>query len=190
MLVAAVIVSPVADRVSYDYLKDDQNLLTRILYWQRAIQYIQDSPIVGVGIGSFNDSSVVLEHVAPGISVKSSSEKFFGENHAHNIILHVLAEQGVLGLALLSWFWLSLLRRRPSSYIQFRPNELEDFKLMKRAITAIFIYLLAASMLGNNLLTISTAFIFYILAAAFVSSTVRNSKNNKILVPGHQLASM
>lgn len=180
LLVTTILASPAADRMSYDYVSSDNNLLTRISYWQRAISFISDSPLIGMGIGSFNDSSLQTEQLAPGVKTRSTSTKFFGENHAHNIVLHILSEQGVIGLTLLTSFWWAIISRHPRNIDRVYTGALESFDRMSRTVRSMFIYLLAASMLGNNLLTMSTAFIFYLVAASFVSSTVRNNRLSKM----------
>ena len=173
MLVVLIATSPAADRLSYDYLQEDANLLTRLEYWARAADYAMQSPIIGVGIGSFNDDSLLLESPAPGIAVRTESSKFFGENHAHNIVLHLLAEQGLVGILLLSWFWASLLFRQPPLSAALARQQQREFLAMRRCVRALFVFVLAASMLGNNLLTMSTSFVFYLVAAGYVTSTSR-----------------
>jgi O-antigen ligase len=74
--------------------------------WPRALAYFRQSPIVGLGFGSFDDQihTVVsyfgLVGVPSGITIEHS------DSHAHNSYLNILAELGVVGLALmLSFYW-------------------------------------------------------------------------------------
>nr|WP_244257808.1 O-antigen ligase family protein [Paraburkholderia phymatum] len=74
--------------------------------WPRALTYFRQSPIVGMGFGSFDDT---IRHVASyfGVfSVPSDIVIEHSDSHAHNSYLNFLAELGVVGLALvLSFFW-------------------------------------------------------------------------------------
>ncbi|RKT21000.1 O-antigen ligase [Paraburkholderia sp. RAU2J] len=74
--------------------------------WPRALMYFEQSPIIGLGFGSFDDhiGSVVSYFHAVGIPSDVSIEH--SDSHAHNSYLNFLAELGLVGLALLlSFFW-------------------------------------------------------------------------------------
>jgi O-antigen ligase len=74
--------------------------------WPRALAYFRQSPIVGLGFGSFDDqihtviSYFGLLGVPSGITVEHS------DSHAHNSYLNIVAELGLVGLTLmLSFYW-------------------------------------------------------------------------------------
>ena len=77
--------------------------------WPRALAYFRQSPIVGLGFGSFDDqiSSVVdyfgLFGQARGATIAHT------DSHAHNSFLNILAELGVVGLILMLRFYWQLL---------------------------------------------------------------------------------
>lgn len=83
------------------------NILDRgLVIWPRAVALYQDSPLVGNGFGSFNDSGVLDSD-----KFANSTEKVnFDDRHAHNSYLHFMAETGLVGLALLVMF-LKQMRR-------------------------------------------------------------------------------
>jgi O-antigen ligase/Flp pilus assembly protein TadD len=58
--------------------------------WGPAVQIIRDSPIVGHGVGAFVVRFAEATRIPPG----------FSTNHAHNLILQILAETGAVGLLL------------------------------------------------------------------------------------------
>jgi hypothetical protein len=74
--------------------------------WPRALAYFEQSPLVGLGFGSFDDhigSVVSYFHL---LGVPSDVIIEHSDSHAHNSYLNFLAELGVVGLALfLSFFW-------------------------------------------------------------------------------------
>jgi O-antigen ligase len=74
--------------------------------WPRALTYFSQSPIIGLGFGSFDDhiGSVVSYFHLVGIPSDITTEH--SDSHAHNSYLNILAELGVVGLTLmLSFFW-------------------------------------------------------------------------------------
>lgn len=67
--------------------------------WAEAVRQIRDAPVTGQGPASF-----------PVVSQRSVSEaSFVGANHAHNSVLNIGAEFGLVGLALVAGFAVSLL---------------------------------------------------------------------------------
>lgn len=80
----------------------DANVLQRVLYlWPRAVDLFFQSPIVGTGYGSYNDIPYEMRGVPHVFVFNHPSKLSFNSAHAHNTYLHVLAETGLVGLALL-----------------------------------------------------------------------------------------
>ncbi|MCA9263249.1 MAG: O-antigen ligase family protein [Planctomycetales bacterium] len=106
-------------RVGYD----DANIEIRFEIWQYACQLFANSPLVGIGFGRFNDTSLdfwgvkrVLYLAFDGVQYISERNDFQGDElasagNAHNSYLHVLAETGLAGFALLTWLWGALYLR-------------------------------------------------------------------------------
>lgn len=61
----------------------------RLQLWQQAWQMFLGAPWLGVGFGQFDWNSFVLIERMPGLTVEPTE-------HAHNLLLHLLAELGVL----------------------------------------------------------------------------------------------
>ncbi len=80
----------------------DANTLQRALYlWPRAVYLFLESPIVGTGYGSYNDIPYELSGVPHLVEFNHTSEPVYNSAHAHNTYLHVLAETGLVGFALM-----------------------------------------------------------------------------------------
>ena len=78
--------------------------------WPRAVRTWSKSPIVGTGFGSFNDAP----HQYSGwnsIFMWSQGQITHSDGHAHHSYVHVLAETGVVGLALLVWFLICIYKK-------------------------------------------------------------------------------
>ncbi len=77
-------------------------LLDRIMFlWPRAIYLFLKSPIFGTGFGSYNDLPYRLVGIPHLFMYNRPITLYFNSAHAHNTFIHVLAETGIVGLALL-----------------------------------------------------------------------------------------
>jgi O-antigen ligase len=85
------------------------NILIRLLYtFPRAYYSFSQSPIVGAGVGSFDDRPYQFEPVVPYVQYNAQPQKLHTDSHAHHSYLHILAEQGIVGLTLFLTFWISI----------------------------------------------------------------------------------
>ena len=103
---------PTVDYMGYTFTIQNQdakaaNLNIRYEWlWPRALAYFEQSPIVGLGFGSFDDhiGSVTTYFHLLGVPADVIVEH--SDSHAHNSYLHILAELGIFGLVLmLSFYW-------------------------------------------------------------------------------------
>lgn len=85
------------------------NVLLRVFYTMpRAWYAFIHSPVLGTGVGSFDDRPYRFRELVPGVRYNAQPDKRHTDSHAHHSYLHILAEQGVAGLALFLTFWVSL----------------------------------------------------------------------------------
>lgn len=99
----------VEEKVGGDIGTKNANVILRILYtFPRAYYSFTHSPIVGTGVGSFDDRPYDFEPIVPYIAYNAQPNKAHTDSHAHHSYLHILAEQGVFGLGLFITFWVSL----------------------------------------------------------------------------------
>lgn len=82
----------------------------RLVEWTKAWMIFKDHPLLGVGWGAFAVNSVVLQSL-PEFARVQESVLF---THAHNSLLNLLAETGILGTGLvvagILWLYAALLR--------------------------------------------------------------------------------
>ena len=76
----------------------------RFNIWSIALDIWAGSPIIGVGLGDF------------GVHTLLRPETYYRAINAHNMPLQVLAEQGVIGLALWSWGWARIVLSAVRAY--------------------------------------------------------------------------
>ena len=76
----------------------------RLILWETAIRTFLDNPITGIGIGNFR----LVHHIYPDLKLMPLHYWIFGMS-AHNVLLHYLAETGIVGfLALVTLSWKGL----------------------------------------------------------------------------------
>jgi hypothetical protein len=117
MLIASVAIAlyhtdPTVDYMGYTFSIHNQdakvaNLNIRSEWlWPRALAYFEQSPIVGLGFGSFDDHIGSIVSYFHLFGVPSNIVTEHSDSHAHNSYLNILAELGVVGLTLmLAFFW-------------------------------------------------------------------------------------
>lgn len=86
--------------VSIMDLKADQSNLERIRIWQTTLDMIQDRRLFGVGIGNYR---AVFDQYREQYGASSHS-------HAHNTLLQVMAENGLIGLIAYLFIWYVFFR--------------------------------------------------------------------------------
>jgi O-antigen ligase len=89
---------------------EDPNVVTRFFYYQRALDYFVQSPIVGIGFGRFNDQLKIYSGIPHLVYFATSGAVVDDDSHAHNSYLHFLAEGGIIGLILMLGVWFATFR--------------------------------------------------------------------------------
>jgi O-antigen ligase len=89
---------------------EDPNIVTRFVYYQRAIDDFAMSPVVGTGFGRFNDQLKIYSGVPHLVYFATGGASVDDDSHAHNSYLHFLAEGGIVGLALMLGVWIATFR--------------------------------------------------------------------------------
>lgn len=89
---------------------EDPNIVTRFIYYQRAVDDFTLSPVVGTGFGRFNDQLKIYSGIPHLVYFATGGASVADDSHAHNSYLHFLAEGGVVGLALMLSVWITTFR--------------------------------------------------------------------------------
>ncbi|WP_206952552.1 O-antigen ligase family protein [Trinickia acidisoli] len=114
--------------------------------WPRALAYFRQSPIFGIGFGSFDDQIALVVNYfglfgrAVGVTAAHT------DSHAHNSYLNILAELGIVGLTLMMMFYWRLvawcqqgaraaMRENGRNFIAFRFIELGSVCLLAMSAT-------------------------------------------------------
>jgi len=81
---------------SITHYQDDESAMARVYLRKAAIAMFLHNPLVGIGVGNFNDFARDYGAIS--------------YHTAHNMYLLVLGELGALGLAVFLWIWIGTLK--------------------------------------------------------------------------------
>ena len=96
-----------------DYLKSDGVLNYRIDTWKGAVRIIKEHPVLGLGIGKSNF----------GKTAKKFNDLNIPYDHAHNTILQIAVELGLIGLAAFLWLFGSVFYHGIKGYFSLPRND-------------------------------------------------------------------
>lgn len=173
VLVVVVILSGVTGLISQFYNPDEVYGLERIYYFATALQLFVTHPLLGVGAGNYQffDRSYTGES-AGGI--------------AHNQFLTVAAETGIIGLAILVWWVVAVLRMRRRLRLQQDPGS--DAHAWVKAAGSAFVliwivecffqeaFFVTASAGGGTRAMTATAYPWILLGVLFAVCKLSQSK--------------
>lgn len=143
--------------------------IDRLFYlWPRAAQMFLYSPIFGMGMGTFNDE-INLVGQKGLLCFNLASQYSNGSDHAHNTYLHVLAENGLLGIILLILFlW----------EIKKFARRIEDKKLGNAIMLALF-YAIGSGFFEHRLFTPAQMIPFVLILGMAVSNENYKARKKK-----------
>ena len=165
---ANLVVSDISKYVSSDKGSSERatSIGLRIEAWQAAWQVFADNPIFGVGLGDFIDASKSL--VDAGLYTKT----LLALAHAHNEYLNIMAEQGLIGLVLLLFMHVGLLR----FYINNIHSEIDEVKDSSYAGIIVVLSFLVFG-LPDAPLTHNNLCAMYLLVNVFIFTLIHRRKN-------------
>lgn len=98
-----------------DYLKSDGVLNYRIDTWKGAVRIIKENPVLGLGVGKSNF----------GKTAKKFNDLNIPYDHAHNTILQIAVELGLVGLAAFLWLFGCVFYHGFKHYLSLPKNDEE-----------------------------------------------------------------
>jgi hypothetical protein len=92
---------------------DDSSRLRVVGSWEMAFRMARDSPVVGAGLGNFETGLAAAREDLPG------GERLGPETQGWNVVAHILAVTGAVGLFLFLLFVAQLVARGPALFALF-----------------------------------------------------------------------
>jgi len=92
---------PLIERFATTFSASGELNAQRPEYWRDSLDMFRAAPLTGSGAGTFIDAYPPWQTAQTGTSVV---------DHAHNDYVEALTDLGLVGVALLAWFWISFLR--------------------------------------------------------------------------------
>ncbi len=105
-LVTGVLIGPTPFLRWAEFMRDSGTHTDRLTLWKRGIQEWTWSPLVGEGLGRYNDLDRQWSGVKHVFYPVTRAQVVNASSHAHNSYIHFLAEGGLIGLGLCAGFWL------------------------------------------------------------------------------------
>lgn len=102
----------------------NSGLSDRLSIWSGVAEMVKDRPVLGYGYGWKKLSRVARDMGyldgwdKEGRTYKYFSEKGYGSANPHNLILQILFEVGILGLAAFLFFWATVLLKAASMFFK------------------------------------------------------------------------
>lgn len=118
----------------------DKSWLIRKLMVQKGLKIYEEHPYLGVGLGKFKSYWVDLQIESPWLRNSMAS---YNRRSAHNTYIKVLAESGIIALALLILFELNLLLRGSKELFASSLSP-RTFIYVSFASMALYFYVIAA----------------------------------------------
>ena len=143
--------------------EDVASMDIRTVIWSTSFRIFLDHPIAGIGFGSFNQ---FYEHY---LRVPS---QIFG--HAHNDLLNVAVNAGIIGLIPFVWLWMTIWRNLKKKFDQTKDKYTKS--MLKAGLVVASAYLVAALFQCYYFDAIDFMILFFVLAQAEVSDKICRSK--------------
>jgi O-antigen ligase len=124
----------------------DFNVIGRGAMYGKALGLFVSSPVFGVGEGRFDDVSASCENINELGCIHFFGSSNFDGTTAHNTFLHLLAEEGIFGLAITLIVVVLLYRR-----VKARSYWLEQYGFNYSIIKMLFWMLLFSAMFNHVL---------------------------------------
>ena len=150
-------------------LNEDKSYMIRQVLIQKALALYEQSPIIGVGVNRFNQSSVIID--APEL-LNYKSQASFNRESAHNSYLDFLAENGLLGAV--PFALLLLILAIQGLYSAYRGTRRGQY-----AALAVFLSFVQMSVHMWAIATLSNTanwFIYGLVAAMIILARVESKK--------------
>jgi O-antigen ligase len=183
ILVSVVVARPTLEsRLQGDLLRDP-TVMIRMKLFSRAWSLGLRSPLTGLGLGTFEQHSLVIRDVIPGVMAVKESGRYpevlvpmtlQGGLHAHNVVLQLLCEIGLVGTVMLVALYGSACARgraiRKTMPGPGAPAEVfAAARLNARIVAYLLTYLAIAGIsAGYTLVSPSTSWLLYVAMARLI----------------------
>jgi O-antigen ligase len=121
------------ERLGKSIIAPQGTIALRVVLWTAAIKGFMTNPITGIGIGNFK----IIDQIIPEVKLVPVWY-YIGGLSAHNVVLHYLAETGIVGaISLIALAWTGL----KTSFRRFREKQLDpDSQISAALFIAMFIF--------------------------------------------------
>jgi O-antigen ligase len=146
----------------------DFNVAARFAMYAKSLVDFSTSPIIGIGVGRYDDTSSSCTTNTPLICLHDNGNSNYLGTTAHNLYLHTMVEEGLIGLLLILYILFKIFFSIRTLFIKM--NQHRDFQ----KIAGFWIYFLFASFFNHTL--VSPIYVIGILMPLIILSQLRVKK--------------
>ena len=154
---------------------EEPNAAGRFINYADALADFVRSPLIGIGLGRYNDEWRIYSEIPPIVSIATQGEVVNLDNHAHNSYLHFLAEGGVVGLALMLGVWIETYRW--AGTIRRRFGELSATGTLAQGIQASIVVVLFFSLTEHAMGMASSPLVVFTMVGLLRNSAAYEMSN-------------
>ena len=158
---------PLFSTLDFEKGKKERRSTRRLGYWVGSLKIFKDNPYFGVGIGKRNFSS--------NFPLKYKRSRLVAR--PHNTYLYFLASTGIVGISLLTMFWLSILKQGYKSYKSYKRKKFIAEKTLHLLIANILILVMQ---FGYQFETGPFVWIFWAISFSWFNLTISQHKPSRI----------
>jgi putative inorganic carbon (HCO3(-)) transporter len=148
--------------------KDIASADIRTVIWSTSFRIFLDHPIAGIGFGSFNRFYELYLRVPSQV---------FG--HAHNDLLNVAVNAGIIGLLPFVWLWIIIWRNLKKKFD--RTQDQSTKSMLKAGLVVASAYLVAALFQCYYFDAVDFMILFFVLGQAEVSDKIWRKGKAQVL---------
>jgi O-antigen ligase len=137
----------------------DRNVTTRFENYREAARDFVKSPLIGIGLGRYNDTGKTYSGILHFLYIATGGEVVNADIQAHDSYLQFLAEGGVVGLFLMLAVWVATYRW--AGHLRRRFEEASNAAALCESVQAAVLMAFFSSLTGSTMVMASTPLVVF-----------------------------
>lgn len=125
---------------------EQEGFVRRLGIWKESLRMFKDNPLLGIGFGTYDD--IAYSRYKTPHDLISGNRFHRGGWHAHSVILHILAETGLLGFLSCCYLFYKILDYLVKRYRNGPPSARLTIYWLSCSLLALFILSLTENILA------------------------------------------
>jgi O-antigen ligase len=156
------------------YFKGDYNVLGRFHLYRIAAEEFALSPLIGIGLGRFNDTGKTYSGIPHLVYIATGAEVVNADIQVHDSYLQFLAEGGIVGLFLMLGVWVATYRW--AGRLRRRFEETSSAAALCQSVQATVLMTFFSSLTGTSMVMATTPLLVFTLVGLLRNVTAYEYK--------------